>query len=100
MGHPSSISRAIPSTKQNKNSLGEQQNTNNSDEVPMAYRRAVRAIHAATNLGLGFLRRMKTPLKKMPIPITPIPPIPKRRKGEKPWAKQEMDEVNVTSNNE
>jgi hypothetical protein len=50
----------------------------------MAYRRAVKAIHAATNLGLGFFRRMKTPLKKMPMPITPIPPIPyKEERGQR-----------------
>jgi hypothetical protein len=40
----------------------------------------VKAIHAATNLALGFTRKMKTPLMIIPRPITRIPPTPVRRK--------------------
>jgi hypothetical protein len=36
----------------------------------------VKAIHAATNLALGFTRRMKTPLMMIPRPMTRIPPTP------------------------
>jgi hypothetical protein len=36
----------------------------------------VKAIHAATNLALGFTRRMNTPLIMIPRPMTRIPPTP------------------------
>lgn len=44
--------------------------------LPIAYKTAVNAIHAATNLALGLTLNMNTPDIMMPKPITRIPPTP------------------------
>lgn len=40
---------------------------------------AVKAIHAATNLALGFTLNINIPLMIIPTPITRIPPTPRKK---------------------